>query len=199
VATAAVQDTISSRIVAAVPGVESVTTDVHGATVLTQLAGKSLDHVTVTMTGVPVSAGVRLASVVAELFDVSTSAPRVARSMRVTTTLSAAAIGQRLGDGWTVTTSTDGVHAKSTGLLPVEATVVPTVRNGKIVLDVSSVGIFGVTVDGNNIPSAVTDRLNQLTASMSTLPLGLTPTSATSTTAGVELIADATNVDLDHL
>ena len=58
--------------------------------------------------------------------------------------------------------------------------------------------ILGVSVDGSVVPSAVTDRIAAVAASVGRLPFGLTPSSVTVTPDGVRLVASGSNVDLEQ-
>lgn len=188
---------VSDRVAQSVPGTGSVSTTVHGVPVLTQLARGSLDHVTVTLTDVHPASGPVLDSVVAELYDVTTGTPRVAGRVDAHAEVSTAALESLLGGGWRVASEEGTLVVTSSGGLPVEARVTPTVRDGRVVLDLASLTVLGVRVDASSLPAAVKAGIESLAGSLGTLPLGLTPTSVTVTSTGVTLTASGTDVALD--
>jgi hypothetical protein len=197
-ATAAVAEhTISDRIGRSLAGVSSVSTSIQGVPVLTQVAHGSLDHVTVTLHGVPSGAGPTIDTVVADLYGVSTSSPRTAQRVVAQADIGTAELQRLLGDSWSIAPDGDALAVRWTGGLPLTARLVPAVRDGRIALDLASVSVLGVQVDGSAVPAAVTDRINDLAASVGRLPLGLTPTAVSVTPQGVRLTASGTDVDLE--
>ena len=81
-------------------------------------------------------------------------------------------------------------------MLSIEARVIATVKDGALALGLDRVTILGVQVDGSSVPSALTDRLNALVASVGDLPLGLTLSSVEVTPAGVTVHAEGSDVPL---
>jgi hypothetical protein len=198
VVAATAERAITDRIGQSVPGAASVETSIHGVPVLTQALRGSLDHVTVTLAGVPsASGGPTIDSAVVDLYGVSVGSPRTAQRVEVRADVSTAELQKVLGDAWRLRPDGDAFAVAWTGGLPVEARVVPGVRDGKLVLDLESVTVLGVHVDGSSVPTAVTDQIASLASSVGRLPLGLTPTSVAVTPHGVELVATGTDVDLE--
>ena len=195
---AAAERTITDRIEQSFHGASSVSTSISGVPILTQVARGSLDHVTVTLGGVDSGKGLRIEKVVADLYDVSTTSPRTAARVVADADITTAELQKQLGDAWTVTPDGGALAVRWSGPLPVTARVVPTVRDGALALDLDSVTVLGVSVDGASVPSAVTDRISALAGSVGALPLGLTPTSVTVTPDGVRLVASGTHVDLEQ-
>jgi hypothetical protein len=193
----AAERTITDRIEQSFHGASSVSTSIAGVPILTQVARGSLDHVTVTLGGVDTGKGLVLESVVADLYDVTTSAPRTAARVVAHADIATSELQKQLGDAWTITPDGDAFAVRWSGPLPVTARVVPTVRDGKLALDLDSVTVLGVSVDGSSVPAVVTDRINALAASAGALPLGLTPTSVTVTPTGARVVATGTDVDLE--
>jgi len=193
----AAEQTITDRIEQSFHGASSVSTSIAGVPILTQVARGSLDHVTVTLGGVDTGKGLVLESVVADLYDVTTSAPRTAARVVAHADIATSELQKQLGDAWTITPDGDAFAVRWSGPLPVTARVVPTVRDGKLALDLDSVTVLGVSVDGSSVPAVVTDRINALAASVGALPLGLTPTSVTVTPTGARVVATGTDVDLE--
>lgn len=188
---------VSDQVAASVPGASSVQTSIHGLPVLTQVLHGSLDHVTVSLTGVPSGkGGPTIGSAVVDLYGVTVASPHTAQRVEARAEVTTAELQAVLGGAWRIRPDGEAFAVAWTGGLPVEGRVVPTVRAGKLVLALDSVTVLGVRVDGSAVPAAVTDQLNALAASVATLPLGLTPTSVTVTPRGVELVATGTDVDL---
>ncbi len=127
----------------------------------------------------------------------SVASPRTAQRVEVRAEVSTAELQKVLGDAWRLRPDGDAFAVAWTGGLPVEARVVPGVREGKLVLDLESVTVLGVHVEGSSVPTAVTDQIASLASSVGRLPLGLTPTSVAVTPDGVELVATGTDVDLE--
>jgi hypothetical protein len=188
-----------SRITAAVedhlPGATGVTTQVSDVPVLTQLATGSLSHVTVSMLTLP-STGATLDDVIVDLHDVTTSTPYTADRVQATASITSQQLATQLGSDWTVRTSGDAVVATWHGFITVDARLVPSVSAGKLTLTLASVSALGVSIDGSQVPSAVTDRIDALTSSLTALPLGLTLDSVKVTAAGVDVVAEGTHVVL---
>jgi hypothetical protein len=195
VAASTAERTITERVSAELAGATDVSTQVHGVPILTQVARGSLDHVTVTAAELPAS-GLTLRDVVVDLYGVSTSSPRTASTVGASAGLTTAQLQSKLGDGWKVTTDGDGLVATSAGLLSIEARVIPTVKAGRLALDLDWVKILGVQVDGSRVPAALTDRLDALVASIGDLPLGLALRSVEVTPGGVTVHATGSDVVL---
>lgn len=197
VAASAAERTIADRVAADLQGATGVTTTIHGVPVLTQVAKGSLDQVTVTADQVPAS-GLTLDDLTVELYGVSTTSPRTADRVDATASVSTEQLQAKLGSDWTVKVDGDALVAstQALGLLPVEARVVPTVRDGKLALDLDKVSVVGVEVQGDSVPNAVHERIDALVSSVGALPLGLTLTGVDVTPAGVTLQASGTDVAL---
>jgi hypothetical protein len=197
VVAAVAERTITDRIAQSFPGSSSVATSIHGVPVLTQVLRGSLDHVTVSLGDVPSGSGPTIDSAVVDLYGVSTSSPRTAQRVEVSAEITTAELQKALGDAWRIEPDGDAFAVEWTGGLPVQARVVPAIRDGKLALDLESVTVLGVRVDGSSVPAAVTERIAALAGSVGTLPLGLVPTSVAVTPRGVSLTATGTNVDLE--
>ena len=194
---AAAERTITDRVSQSFPTATSVSTDIVGSPVLLQVARGSLDHVRVVMAGVPAGEGLTLETVDVDLYAVSTSAPRTASTVEAQAHVSTATLKSALGDSWVVTPDGTSLVVTYSGGIPVEAHITPVVRGGKLALDLDSVSVLGISVDGSNIPSAITERITRLAGSFATLPLGLTLTSVTVTPTGVDLLAHGSDVALE--
>lgn len=196
VAVAVAQGRISEQVAAELPGARDVTTSIEGFPALTQVLRGSLDHVVVTAADVPTERGT-LDSVAVDLYDVSTSAPRTAARVEATAVVPLEMLQAQLGDSWKLSIDGDALRAEFTGAVSASATVVPTVRDGAISLDLRSFSLLGLEVSGDNVPDFVTSALNDMVGSVGELPFGLTPTGATVTGAGVVVTASGTDVPLE--
>jgi hypothetical protein len=194
---AVAERTISARIEQSVTGASSVSTSIAGMPVLTQVAHGSLDHVTVTVTDLATGTGPTIGSAVVDLYAVSTSSPRTAQRVEATADISTAELQKALGESWTITPDGDAFAVRWTGGLELAARIVPAVRDGKLALDLVSVTILGVSVDGSLVPAVVTDRVAAVASSLADLPFGLVPSSVAVTPQGVRLVATGTDVDLE--
>ena len=186
---------ITSAVQTQLPGATGVSTQVSEVPVLTQLASGRLRHVTVSMLTLP-SSGVRLDDVIVDVHDVTTSTPYTAARVQATATISTAELSKQLGSDWTLRTDGDALVATWNGFLKVDARIAPSVSDGKLTLRLASVSALGVSIDGSQVPAAVTDRINALASSVAALPLGLTLTSVQVTPAGIDLVADGSQVVL---
>jgi len=194
---AVAERTISSRIQQSVAGASSVSTSIAGMPVLTQVAHGSLDHVTVTVADLVTGTGPAIGSAVVDLYDVSTSSPRTAKRVEATADISTAELQKALGESWTIEPDGDALAVTWTGGLQLAALIVPSVRDGKLVLDLASVTILGVSVDGSLVPAVVKERVAAVASSVGDLPFGLVPSSVAVTPQGVRLVATGTDVGLE--
>jgi hypothetical protein len=189
------QRAISDRVTQEFATATDVAAQVHGIPLLTQLAGGSLDHVTVTMTHVPTSAGVTLDDVVVELHDVSTAEPRVAATVDAQALVPLSSVQDKLGAGWTA--KADGAAlAVSSNSLPVTVKVTPVVRDGAVRLTLDSVSLLGVEVSGSSVPAAVTDAVSAFLIPAADLPFGLALGTVTVVPDGVAVTATGSQVPL---
>jgi hypothetical protein len=194
---AVAERTISDRIAESVTGASSVSTSIAGLPVLTQVARGSLDHVTVTVSDLATGTGPTIGSAVVDLYAVSTSSPRTAQRVEATADISTAELQKALGESWTIAPDGDAFAVRWTGGLELAARIVPAVRDGRLALDLESVTILGVSVDGSLVPAVVTDRVAAVASSMADLPFGLVASSVAVTPHGVRLVATGTDVDLE--
>jgi hypothetical protein len=195
VAVGVAERTVSERVQAELPGATDVTTSIEGFPAITQVVGGSLDHVTVTAREVPTEKGT-LDAVVVDLYDVSTSAPRTAGTVRATADVPLSTLQGQLGDSWQLSVQEDALKAEFAGALPISATVTPVVADGAITLDLRTLALAGVEVSGDSVPDFVKEALNRMVGSVGELPFGLTPSTATVTPGGVTVTATGTNVPL---
>jgi hypothetical protein len=189
------ENQITSAVQTQLPGATGVSTEVAEVPVLTQLASGRLRHVTVSMRTLP-TGGVRLDDVVVDVHDVTTSTPYTAARVRATASVSTAELSKQLGSDWTLRTDGDALVATWNGFLKVDARIVPSVADGKLTLRLASVTALGVSIDGSQVPSAVTERIDALASSLEALPLGLSLTSVQVTPAGIDVVADGSQVVL---
>ena len=89
------------------------------------------------------------------------------------------------------------LRAKSTGALPVEATVVPTVTDGTVGVEFRTFTLLGVEVSADKVPDFVTNALKSMIGDVSTeLPFGLKPTAVAVVPSGVSISATGDDVAL---
>lgn len=196
VAVGVAERAVSERVQAELPGATDVTTSIEGFPALTQVVCGSLDHVTVTARKVGTEKGT-LDSVVVDLYDVSTSSPRTARTVRATAEVPLAVLQAQLGDSWLIAVEGDALRADFAGALPISATVTPAVQGGAITLDLRTLSLAGVEVSGDQVPDFVEEALNRMVGSVGALPFGLAPTGTTVTPDGVMVTASGTDVSLE--
>jgi hypothetical protein len=197
VVASAAERTINDRVAASFPGVSSTSTSIVGRPVLTQVARGSLDHVAVSLTDVPTSGGVTLATVDVDLYGVTTSAPRTASTVDARAHVTTAALQAKVGDRYRISTRGDVLVVSPASGLPIEATVRPGVTDGRLTLHLESVSLLGLTIDASRVPQSLVDRVTSLAGSIGALPLGLVATSATVTDGGVDLVAHGSNIALE--
>jgi hypothetical protein len=195
---AVAERTITQKIEESVTGASSVSTSIVGVPILTQVARGSLDHVTVRVGDLATTGGPTISSAVVELYGVSTSSPRTAERVEATADITTEELQKALGDSWKIRPDGSAFAVEWTGGLSLEARIVPRIADAKLALGLESVTILGVSVDGSVVPSAVTDRINAVAASVGRLPFDLTPTSVTVTPDGVRLVASGSHVDLEQ-
>jgi hypothetical protein len=127
-----------------------VSIDLGPGLFLVQAAGGSLDHVTISTTGLPVGDGSAELLLIAEGLPLDMGG--TADSVDATLTLDATAMQSVVPAGSTVT-FTDGafVVASQTDLgagpTPIELTVIPTAAEGVIALEVTAVSVSGEPVE----------------------------------------------------
>jgi hypothetical protein len=190
--------TITQKVEESVSGASSVSTQIVGVPILTQVARGSLDHVTVRVGDLATGSGPTISAAVVDLYDVSTTSPRTAKRVEATADITTAELQKALGDAWTIAPDGRAFAVEWTGGLALEARIVPAITDGRLSLGLESVTILGVSVDGSLVPAAVTDRINAVAASVGELPFGLTPTAVTVTPDGVRIAASGTDVDLEQ-
>ena len=195
-AVAVAQSKVSEQVAAELPGARDVSTSIEGFPALTQVLRGSLDHVVVTASDVPTEQGT-LDSVVVDLYDVTTSSPRTAGTVEATALVPLSMLQSQLGDSWELSVQGDALKAEFTGAVSASATVVPTVVDGRITLDLRSFSLLGLEVSGDNVPDFVTSALNDLVGSLGELPFGLTPTGVAVTPQGAEVTASGSDVVLE--
>jgi hypothetical protein len=195
-AVAVAQNQVTEAVERELPGATGVSTTIHGFPAVTQVIGGSLDHVTVTASDVASEAGT-VDSVVVDLYGVSTGTPRTADTVDASAVVPLSTLQAQLGDGWEISVEGQSLRAKSTGALPVEATVVPTVTDGQVGVEFQTFTLLGVEVAADKVPEFVTTALKGMIGDVSTdLPFGLAPTSVEVVPEGVAVSAKGTDVPL---
>jgi hypothetical protein len=194
-AAGAAERAITDAVRQEVAGARDVTAQVHGIPLLTQVAAGSLDHVTVTMSGVSPSEGVTLDDVVVDLRGVTTSEPRTADVVDARALVPTSTLQAKLGTAWTVVPEGPLLLVTSASL-PVEVRVTPVVQDGAVRFDIDTVTLLGIVVQGDSIPQAVTERITSLVVPTTDLPFDLAVTTVTVVPDGVTVAATGTDVPL---
>jgi hypothetical protein len=176
------------------------TVELGGFPFLTQLLAGSIDDVTGQVDGVTLE-GIKATDVTIDAHDVSTSEPYTVGSATIAATLPTASIEQIVKDRsqLDVAVAVDGNALTASGKvlgLTLAANLVPRVEDGKLLVDVENVQIAGLTVDVDNLPSAIGNRLTDVEIPVSGLPEGLVLSGASVVSSGVRITATGTDVVL---
>lgn len=175
----------------------SISTELHDFPLLTQMARGRLNRVTVTLDDVR-DRGVPLDSVVLDLYDVSTSQPRIAGRVELVATVSPAELRALAGRGWDVAVG-DGVLVV-TGMgdsTPVQFRLAPRLSEGLLRFELRDVLLFGSPVAGERIPAEIVDAVSRLDSDLQDLPFDLDPTDVGVEQVGLVVRAAGTDVEVD--
>lgn len=178
--------------------------EMHGFPFLTQVVRGSLQEVTATVDNGTVD-GVVLTDIQVDAKDVKVDVlggnqrPQSAGSATVSATLPVATLQTivRERTKLTVDLTSDGtaLHASGSVLgLTLKATLVPTVQNGTLLVDVRGLTLGGREISSSSLPSALRGTLNAIVVPIEGLPSGLTLTGAQVVPTGVRVTASGTNV-----
>lgn len=166
-----------------------------------------LQVVTGRLDGVDVSAdrlvlgGVDVTDVHVDATGVTVRAPYTAAEMTITGTVPVDVVEDRLAeDGLEADLSVDGQHLDAAGSvlgIPWSVRLAPRVDGDGLRADVVAADVAGIPVDIGALPAPVAPALTSLEVSLSGLPIGLTPRTATVVPGGVEVAAAGHDVALD--
>src|SRR4051794_34011210 len=179
------------------------TVDVGGFPFLPQLFRHELDHVTARVDSATLE-GVAITDIHLDAADVSTQEPYTVGSATVTGSIATAElqrlVAERTQADLTLAVNGDNLMA-STKLLGLElsAALAPRAEGGQIRVDVETVQVAGLTVDVDDLPGALADRLRNLTIPLEGLPEGVTLTDVVVQPDGVRITAKGNDVVLPEL
>lgn len=173
---------------------------IAGFPFLTQLVAGELEDVTAAAPGVTLD-GVAVTDVRVDARDVSLEAPHRVGSLRVDVTVPTATIQQVVSERVPVDLAVDGDALRATGeLLGVTLTagLVPRVAEGRLLVDVRDVTLGPATLDVDELPEPVADRLDGIEVPLEGLPAGIVLTGAVVVPDGVRVTATGTDVVLEQ-
>src|SRR4051812_45043095 len=179
------------------------TVDVGGFPFLPQLFRHELDHVTARVDSATLE-GVAITDIHLDAAGVSTVEPYTVGTATVTGSIATAElqrlVAERTQADLTLAVNGDTMVA-STKLLGLElsAALTPRAEGGQIRVDVESVQVAGLTVDVDDLPGALADRLRNLTIPLEGLPEGVTLTDVVVQPDGVRITAKGNDVVLPEL
>jgi hypothetical protein len=176
------------------------TVDLGGFPFLPELLAGSLDDVTAHADGL-VAGGTTLLDVDATATGVTTSEPYTAGRVELTGTVPTATLQEVVEDRTELDAelATDGGEVVASGSvlgLRVAANLAPVVVEGRLELSVTSVSIGGVSVDVEDLPGALEDRLRGIEVPLDGLPDGLTLTGVQVVATGARVTATGTDLAL---
>lgn len=192
----AVAEQLSAQL--AVTGTPAV--DLGGFPFLTQVAAGSIDRVVAHADGL-VLEGTDLVGVDATASGVSTAAPYTASDVRLTGTVPTASLERLVHEHSEVDAAlaVDGEELVASGSvlgLELSARLAPAVDAGALEVGVTAVSIGGVTVDVEDLPGRLEDRLRDIPVPLDGLPEGITLSDVQVVADGVRVTAVGQDVSL---
>lgn len=174
------------------------TVDTGGFPFLPQLFRNELDHVTAQVDSVTLE-GVAVTDVDIDASNISTKEPYTVGSATMTGSIATAElqrlVSERTEADLTLTVDGDSLVAATEVLgLDLSAALLPRAESGEIRVDVETVRIGGLTVDVDDLPGALADRLRNLTIPIEGLPEGVTLTDVVVEPDGVRITAEGTDI-----
>ena len=180
-----------------IPTTEPPVVDIKGFPFLTQLMGGTLDEVTATsVTGIP-------SSVAVDATQVNVRPPAgqqpSAGHAAIAATIPTASLEKVVKDktGLSVQLAVDGSAVKASGTvlaLPLTLSLVPTVINGKLLVDAQGLTLGGREITAQSLPGALRERVTGIEVPVEGLPAGLVLSRADVVPTGLRITADGTNV-----
>ncbi|MBO3085287.1 LmeA family phospholipid-binding protein [Cellulomonas fengjieae] len=176
------------------------TVELGGFPFLTQVLAGSIDDVTGQVAGVTLD-GIDATDVTIDAHDVSTSEPYTMGTATISATLPTASIERIVAErsDLEITLAVDGDALTASGRvlgLSLAADLVPRVEDGTLLVNVRNVQVAGLTVDVDDLPSALGDRLTDVEIPVAGLPEGLVLSEATVVPDGVRITATGRDVVL---
>lgn len=182
-----------------VTGTPTVT--IEGFPFLTQVLAGSLDHVSGSVDGVTLEGGLTATNVTFEAYGVTTAQPSTVTSGTVEGTLPTASVEQVVAEqtDLDVTLATQADAMVATGsVLGVELSVAltPRVEEGRLLVDVGTVSLGGLTISVDDLPDRVGGSLQGLEIPVEGLPEGMTLDAVSVQPEGVRITATGKDVVL---
>lgn len=191
-----VEARIADEVSAQVPGLAGVGATVHGTPVLTQLAARRLADVTLVADSAQLDV-VALEDVHVRATGVGTEAPATAEHVEATALLPLAQVAELVQESLDADVVVDGdAMVLELRTFPVTARVVPSAAGDAIALDVTEVGVAGVTAAPEDLPLGLGDGLEGLAVPVSGLPQGISVTDVAVVPEGLRLTAAGDDVAL---
>ncbi len=172
---------------------------IHGFPFLTQLLARELDDVDAAADGLTLE-GVDATDVRVTARGVGLTAPHTVRSATLAATLPPESLERVLADrGLAVDLTVDAGVLRAGGDvlgLALSAGLVPRVEDGVLLVDLTDVALGERTLDLDDLPGGLGDRLTGLEVPVEGLPEGIVLTGATVVPGGVRVTAEGADVVL---
>lgn len=191
------EDRVVAEIDQGLPGVEGVPeVAIGGFPFLTQLAAGRLSSVSITADNATVE-DLRLEDVVVVLRGVTIEEPYVAEQGTMTALVQAEALNEVTSLDLSIR---DGELVTSTSVLGLPLDVIFEARAAgrDVEVDVTGFVLAGAQVDAEDLPAAITRQMQGLTFPIEGLPQGMGLTDVTTTTEGLVLTAEGSDLPLSN-
>lgn len=172
---------------------------IEGFPFLPQLLARSLDDVRATAADVTFD-GITVTDVAVRATDVPLASPYTAGTVRLDATVTTQSVQQEVGERTGMQVAVDGAVLRATGELlgiPLTAALVPRVADGLLLVDVEEVTLGAGTLQLEQLPGDVAERLVGIEVPLAGLPAGLALEQATVVPAGVRFTAAGSQVALE--
>ena len=185
-----------------IPTTEPPVVDIKGFPFLTQLMDGTLDEVTATAAGATLE-GIPVTDVAVDATQVNVRPPAgqqpSAGHAAIAATIPTASLEKVVKDktGLSVQLAVDASAVKASGNvlgLPLTLSLVPTVINGKLLVDAQGLTLGGREITAQSLPGALRERVTGIEVPVEGLPAGLVLSRAYVVPTGLRITADGTNV-----
>ncbi|MBD7920303.1 DUF2993 domain-containing protein [Cellulomonas sp. Sa3CUA2] len=174
---------------------------IRGLLFLPQLLTGSLDDVRATAAGVTLE-GVETTDVVVDAADVSLDAPYRVGTVRLEATVPTSSLQRVVAERAQMDVAVDGGVLRASGELfgiPLTAGLLPRVADGRLLVDVQEVTLGAGTLELDDLPGDVAERLVGIEVPLEGLPPGVLLEQAVVVPEGVRFTAGGTDVALEEL
>ena len=185
-----------------IPTTEPPVVDIKGFPFHTQLMGGTLDEVSATAAGATLE-GIPVTDVAVDATQVNVRPPAgqqpSAGHATIAATIPTASLEKVVKDktGLSVQLAVDASAVKASGNvlgLPLTLSLVPTVNNGKLLVDAQGLTLGGREITAQSLPGALRERVTGIEVPVEGLPAGLVLSRADVVPTGLRITADGTNV-----